>query len=279
MDSHPHTAKSHARSLRSSHPPTEDPREIALPASVYGALSLILRLVARDGYCWWMTGVIPAARVLVVAGRLHAKHHVFLTPHDRRARRAAGLPVAHAVFGPRADVVDGEYVLPFALLATAPLPGERLQRVASEAGRGERAPVVWRERYVLRQRPTGQWTWYLTEAAFQDYAAQLEAAVRRNDAPRVHAILDGLATLPLFHGVSSDASKLIKLAASQWAHRTRRSAGPKPKNLDVNQYLRRARPRRGVGGRVYSHVQILTLQDFHDNYANQTVPEYLRRAS
>ncbi len=279
MSQHPQSAKSHARSLRSSHPPTEDPRKVAHPASLYGALSLILRLVARDGYRYWMTGVIPAARVLVVAGRLHAKHHVFLTPHDRRARRAAGLPVAHVVFGPRADVVDDEYVLPFALLATAPLPGERLQRVDSEVGRGDRAPIVWRDRYVLKQRPTGQWTWYLTESAFQAYAKQIEAAVKQNDARWVHSILEGLAMLPLFHGVSSDATTLMKLAASQWAHRTRRSAGPKPKNLDINQYLRRARARRGVGGRVYSHIQILTLQDFHDSYANRPVPEHLRRAS
>lgn len=247
--------------------------------SLYGALSLILRFVARDNYAWWMAGVIPASRVLIVANRLHHKNFVFLTPHQRAARRAAGLPVAHVVFGPRPEVVDGAYVLPFVLLATAPLPGERLKRIDAEVNRGDRAQIVWRDRYVLKKRPTDEWTWHLTEAAFAAYAKQIEDAVKRNDARRLHSILEGLAMLPLFHGVSADATTLMKLARSRWAHRTRRSAGPATApGLNVTEYLRRARPRRGVAGRVYGRAENrtrLTLQDFHDSFADRVPPGHI----
>jgi len=256
---------------------------VVLPVSLYGTLSLLLRFVARDGYTWWTSGIIPADRVLTVGDRLHSKHHVFLTPHQRTARRTAGMPVAHVVFGPRADVVDGRFVLAFALLATAPLPGERLKRIDPEVNRGGRAQVVWRDRYVLKKRPTDEWTWYLTHAAFEAYANQIEAAVKRNDAQSLHIILQGLTMLPLFHGVSDDARALIKLARSRWAHRTRRSAGPaKAPGLNVNDYLRSCRPRRGVAGRVYGRAENrtrLTLQDFHDSYANRVPPGHQGRPS
>lgn len=245
---------------------------VMLPGSLYGTLSQILRFVARDDYTWWMAGEIPIPRVLDVAARLNSKHQVFMEPHARSERRAAGLPVAQVVFAPRPVRAMEKIVLPFVLLATEPLPAERLKRVASDDGRGGQAPIVWRRRYVLRRRPTGHWTWHMTEEAFAAFAKRIAAAADGNDARRLHAVLAELTKLPLFHGVSKDAAALIKLAASRWAHRTRRSAGPKPPSLDVNAYLRRVRPRRGVGGRVYASEAVdrpVTLRELYDAYAPQ----------
>ena len=112
----------------------------------------------------------------------------------------------------------------------------------------------------VRSRPSGAWTWYLTEDVFAYFAHQISAAADAGDSRRLYGLVSKLSTLPLYHGVSADATRLMRLASSRWAHRTRRRAGAATAPaFNAKEYIRAARPRRGVAGRVYS-------QDDQGNY-------------
>lgn len=222
-------------------------------ASQYGGMSTSGRLVGRDGNHYACTGIVPRERFLHFARHIVEKHPLGISSRDRSMRRKLGLPAPHLLIPPTVDVVDGEPHLSFVLLSNVPLPGEPSMRpIAPEFGANQR-PLQWRGRYELRRRPTGEWTWYLTDEAFARYAAMIAEEADRGRIDRVHSLLNRLTKLPLFHGVSADARKLIRHAASTWAHRTRRRPGPAiDKRLDVSTYFARTRPRRGVGGRVYA---------------------------
>lgn len=239
--------------------------DLPVPGTQYGSLQMILRLFARDGYVWFFLGYMPLLRALLVVDRLHSKHNVLLSPTEQAAVRRAGLVVARVVMNSRVVNIDGEERVPFALLSTGPLKGERQYRISDEDTRGRDRRLVWMDRYVLQRRPSGAWTWHLTEELFADYARQIGFAADAGDARRLHGLLSGLAAMPLFHGVSADVTKLMRLASSRWAHRTRRHAGPTAApSLYVKDYLQAARPRRGVGGRVYVRSKagdLLTLRD------------------
>jgi hypothetical protein len=111
----------------------------------------------------------------------------------------------------------------------------------------------YRTRFTLAVRENGvQLTWRFSDAEFERLTARVQQAVASNRIERVHAELSNLFRNPLFHGVTVDLRRLIRLAASSWAHRTRRSAGPATeRRLNVTPYLERARPRRGVGAPIY----------------------------
>lgn len=227
--------------------------ELPAFASQYGGLSATGRLVGRDGNNHATTGTVPMEKFPRFANHMTEKHPLGISSRDRSMRRKLGLPAPHLLIPPSVDFVDGEPYVSFVLLSNVPLPGEPSMRpIAPEFGANHR-PLQWRGRYELRRRPTGEWTWYLTDESFARYAAMIAEEADRGRIDRVHALLNRLTKLPLFHGVSMDARKLIRHAASTWAHRTRRRPGPAiDKRLNVTPYFAGTRPRRGVGGRLYA---------------------------
>jgi hypothetical protein len=235
------------------HLDNDDPLDGPAFGSQYGLMSGMVRFVSRDDYRHALTDSVRLDKYPRFYAHMNDKFALSLPPRDRTVLKKMNLSVPQLLTSPVVDIIDGEPHLAFILVSDRPLEGEpNLRPVAAEFGRGHR-PLVWRGRYVLTKRPTGQWTWHMTDDLFAKTAENLLEEVDRGRADRVHALLSRLTRLPLFHGVTKDARKLIRHASSSWAHRTRRHAGPATeKQLNVVPYLAATRPRRGVGGRLYA---------------------------
>jgi len=236
-----------------SHLDFDDPLDLPAFGSQYGLMSATGRAVGRDGNGYALIGDVSVDKCPRFLRHMNVKLGITLSPRERTVLKKMDLSVPRLFLSPVADVVDGEPRLAFILSSDRPIDGEpNLRPVAAEFGPSPR-PLVWRNRYVLTKRPTGHWTWHMTDELFSKTATNLLEEVDRGRADRVHTLLLRLTKLPLFHGVAKDARKLIRHASSQWAHRTRRHAGPSTlKQLNVAPYLAATRPRRGVGGRLYA---------------------------
>lgn len=243
----------------------DDPLDLPAFGSQYGLLSAKGRGVGRDGNGYASIGEVTVDKSARFLRHMTAKHGITLSPRERTVLKKMGLSAPRLLLSPVADVVNGEPRLAFILSSDRPLDGEpNLRPVAAEFGPSP-CPLVWRSRYVLTKRPTGHWTWHLTDELFAKMAENLLEEVDRGRADRVHTLLLRLTKLPLFHGVAKDARKLIRHASSQWAHRTRRQAGPSTlKQLNVAPYLAATRPRRGVGGRLYARHADGSLKTLRD---------------
>ncbi len=235
--------------------PLKDPARFRVPRSQYGAMSQLARLYARDSHCYAFVGYVPCRSLRQLIVRLHRKHGVLCSPQEYYVRRMSGRSSGRLILAPRFQVRGvGEASVQFALVAaTMPDAEPGMLRVLPDHDAPATSRLVWAERYQLALRSSGQVTWRLTDAEFKRLAGDLETAVHSGRVDQVHRVLRPLKTLPMFHGISADCYRLIRIAASRWAHRTRRRSGPsKAPGLDAREYLQSCRPRRGVGGVVYA---------------------------
>lgn len=257
--------------------PLKDPARFRVPRSQYGAMTQMLRLRARDRHCFAFRGHVRCRAVKRVIVELHRKHGVMASSQEYYTRRRlAGQPSGRLVLAPGVTVRgNGEPGVEFALMSETMLPAEPGMRHIQLAGAASAgSPLVWAQRYQLALRSSGQVTWRLTDAEFKRRADEIEAAVLSGRVEQVHGVLRPLTKLPLFHGVSADCYRLIRIARSRWAHRTRRRAGPSSApGLDVSEYMERCRPRRGVGGVVYAR------SNGDDKETVRTVADLLRQCA
>jgi len=232
--------------------------------SNFGLMSAVLRCVSKDGMAFGGVFELPLEKAPAILERIDSRVPLLLSANDQHGRRLAGAAVGRALVGPKVYDRDGSRVLPTAILTNQPVKGETgLKRVDPRGAR--HTPLVWMGKYQLVERSSLALTWRLSDAEFERLTERVLVALRSQNLQRVHGVLDGLLMHALFSGVTHDVRRLIKLAGSSWAHRTRRSAGPATdRRLNVQPYLARARPRRGVGVPVYRRHpdgSLVTLED------------------
>ncbi len=246
-----------------------DPADYLLYRSQTAAMAAIRYYVAR-GYVYHLVASTPVEKALLAVKTLHEKHRVLISPEAQRVRREAGLPAARLVLGP--EPKGGRW--PYALLATAKLPGEQMAKLPGKpllwpAWREE----AWRPTYELRMDPdTGRWTWYLEEAF---YRALLEEALYytlRGDWPKLVGLLKTIGNLPCFGGIFKQIQEIRRRVQKAWGDRHLRSPEGRWKAPPWRKALEDDWPKRPLGANIYLYVTEEEAQEGRP----RTLGEYLK---
>ena len=205
---------------------TRDPADYPLLRGQTALLAQALRLVSRDGYRYWQVQTAPTDRILAAVRTLDELHAVLLDRAARAVRRRARLPVAQLLLAP-VSVMPPENpppTWPMLIVATAPLPGERMRRVDPSAN--PRAPlywVAWRDgwtpAYVLRTDQRGRWTWFLEDGFYRALLEEALAYAAEGDWRALVGHMKTLGNLPMFSGVWSQIQEIRKRVQQYWGDR------------------------------------------------------------
>ncbi|WP_036259571.1 hypothetical protein [Meiothermus cerbereus] len=228
-----------------------EPADYPLMRSQTAAMAAIRRYVA-DGYLHYLVTTTPSDKVLQAVQALQEKHRVLISPEAQRVRREAGLPTARLVLGPEPQ--GGRW--PYALLATAKLPNERMTRAKQTPLRWLAwREQAWRPTYVLRPDPdTARWTWFLEEAFYKELLEEALLHTSRGDWPRLVGHLKTLGNLPRFGGIHGQLEKIRKRTQQAWGDRHLRSPDGQWRQPPWRKALEDW-PRRPLGANVYLYVR------------------------
>lgn len=178
-----------------------------------GFMQDILRHIAK-GYVWYIRGVVPADRVVSVAGKLAVKFQTEIAARLRAYRKVQGRANARLFLHPvQSDAFE------FVLLLT---DGEHAGRVTERflPVTERRCRLVSDDRFEAIRLPAAggatRWTWRLTDAAYAGYSAAVQIAVRKGVEAEIRRTISQIYGMPGFRGLRRQMVGLLKVLHAEW---------------------------------------------------------------